>query len=123
MSILIECRQDTRNVTLHTNDIIIYNESVTLVDDKQLSSDIFNLSVDTKLQFFIIFLNDGLKQGKQYKLSIKFRGNLNEDLAGFYRSSYRDDNGLKRQELLIDNWWLVISYLYLLTIRQLLTTS
>lgn len=97
MTILIECTEDTNNITLHTNDIIVHNESVTLSDLRSLAVDISDFGVDTKLQFFIIFLNTDLRRGEQYLLKIKFKGNLNDDLAGFYRNSYKNDSGQKRQ--------------------------
>lgn len=92
----MECREETHNITLHINDITIYNDSVSLFGQQKLVSYISNFTYDTKLQFFIIHLNNALKNGNQYILKIRFRGNLNDDLAGFYRSSYKDSNGNKK---------------------------
>ncbi|XP_054161981.1 aminopeptidase N-like [Oppia nitens] len=97
VTIWLECRQSTDNITVHINDIVIYNESVYLLDDrKQQLPYISHFSHETKRQFFIIHLNTYLKHGKQYILQIKFKGNLNDDLSGFYRSSYKDSAGNKR---------------------------
>ncbi|CAG2117328.1 unnamed protein product [Medioppia subpectinata] len=97
VTILIECKEDTDNITVHINDMTIYNESVVLLDDREKHlSYISNFSHETKRQFFIIHLNTNLKRGKNYILKIKFKGNLNDDLSGFYRSSYKDSAGNKR---------------------------
>jgi aminopeptidase N len=37
-----------------------------------------------------------LSAGTSYTLNIKFNGNLTDQLAGFYRSSYTNDAGVKR---------------------------
>lgn len=97
VTISLNCTEDTNNITLHINDIIIYNDSILLFDDSgtQLPY-ISNFTQELKLQFFIINLHKNLKHGKKYIIKIKFKGNLNDDLAGFYRSSYKDDNNNKR---------------------------
>lgn len=50
------------------------------------------LSNDTARQFFIIHLRQPLSEGKQYRVSMSYVGNLNDVLQGFYRSSYTVNN-------------------------------
>jgi aminopeptidase N len=50
------------------------------------------LSNDTARQFFIIHLGQPLSEGKQYRVSMSYLGNLNDVLQGFYRSSYTVNN-------------------------------
>jgi hypothetical protein len=46
---------------------------------------------DDPRQFFIVKLAETLVPGQQIRISIGFLGNLNDDLSGFYRSSYFDE--------------------------------
>ena len=54
------------------------------------------LSHDAELEFLIIELRSSrLNKGTNYQLTIKFTGVLNDQLRGFYRSSYVED-GVER---------------------------
>ncbi|XP_016140388.1 aminopeptidase N-like [Sinocyclocheilus grahami] len=46
-------------------------------------------------QFMVILLKDNLQVGKSYWLYMEFRGELSDDLGGFYRSQYTE-NGVKK---------------------------
>ena len=96
MTIAIKCIYDSSNITLHTNDLKIYNETVSLKDDQGNSIVITNFSHNFQLQFFVIQLSGMLIHDRMYHLRMSFRGNLNDDLAGFYRSSYINGKGEKR---------------------------
>ncbi|XP_067128251.1 aminopeptidase N-like [Centruroides vittatus] len=95
VSINIKCLEDTDNITLHINDMEIRNDTVKLEGESDLP-DITNFDRDEKRQFFIIKLDRPLKSGKKYTISMKYLGNLNDQLAGFYRSSYETSTGEKR---------------------------
>lgn len=49
----------------------------------------------TETQFMVIHLNEKLQVGKSYWLYTEFRGELSDDLEGFYRSEYVE-NGVKK---------------------------
>jgi hypothetical protein len=69
----------------------IYENSVAVIDSatgSQLSIDGFGY--DEKRDFFIVFLKTPLNSGGSVLLSIDYLGNLNDQLSGFYRSSYTD---------------------------------
>lgn len=51
---------------------------------------------DRDRQFYVAHLKMNLEKGKQYKIAMNFIGYLNDNLDGFYRSSYTDDQGKKR---------------------------
>lgn len=51
---------------------------------------------DNKRQFYIANLGEELVPGKKYVLSMEFTGYLNDKLAGFYRSTYKDQHGNDR---------------------------
>lgn len=129
----MDVRESTDRITLHANNLTIYNESIKVErltfnpkkeepssPSKQDESDdgsssfflpksrsiraigdskgttinpkLVSTAIEKDNDFFIIYLNNQLVAGNSYSLSIKFLGNLNKDLAGFYRSSYNDTN-------------------------------
>jgi len=45
---------------------------------------------DDKRDFFIVFLKEPLNEGGNISIAIDFLGNLNDQLSGFYRSSFSD---------------------------------
>lgn len=47
-------------------------------------------------QKYRINLNQVLKKGEEYQVDIKFNGELNSHLQGFYRSQYNDRLGNER---------------------------
>ncbi|XP_054128757.1 aminopeptidase N [Melozone crissalis] len=52
--------------------------------------------LETPTQYLVLQLGAPLQQGKRYRLSSSFTGELADDLAGFYRSEYTDDSGNKQ---------------------------
>jgi hypothetical protein len=44
---------------------------------------------------YTISVEPGLEAGQTYVLHIAFTGQLKDSLFGFYRSSYKDENGTK----------------------------
>lgn len=71
--------------------MIVYENSVAVLDGATgalLAIDGFGY--DEKRDFFIVFLKTPLSVGASVLLSVDFLGNLNDQLSGFYRSSYTD---------------------------------
>lgn len=97
VSILVNVTEDTKNITLHATDMKI-DEAATTVREYGLSDNgtksigIVEQRNDTERQFHVIKTSDTLKGGKQYVVYLKFVGNLNDYLEGFYRSSYTVGN-------------------------------
>ncbi|XP_069957724.1 aminopeptidase N isoform X2 [Cherax quadricarinatus] len=48
---------------------------------------------DNEREFYVAHLEEALQQGHKYILSMEFTGFLNDNLRGFYRSTYRDAAG------------------------------
>ncbi|XP_053202337.1 aminopeptidase N-like [Panonychus citri] len=144
VKIILDVRQSTNRITLHANDLTIYNESIKVErltfntmetskltdNNKQQSTNrnnqisggnsgdiddglssflvpksrtirsivnstksiipIVSTSIEKENDFFIINLSTDLIAGNSYSITMRFLGNLNKDLAGFYRSSYND---------------------------------
>ncbi|XP_058703141.1 aminopeptidase N [Poecile atricapillus] len=49
--------------------------------------------LETPTQYLVVQLATPLQQGRRYRLSSSFTGELADDLAGFYRSEYTDESG------------------------------
>ncbi|XP_028305330.1 aminopeptidase N-like isoform X2 [Gouania willdenowi] len=53
--------------------------------------DILSCWLQTNTQYLVVHLSNKLKPGHSYQLYTEFRGELADDLAGFYRSEYIED--------------------------------
>ncbi len=100
VTILMECLERTTNVTLHVHRVNISRETFRFVQmrtDETPGPDVGLTSVvqSSKNQQISFMLNQTLSKGTRYRLFLSYRGELADDLAGFYRSSY-DENGEKR---------------------------
>lgn len=97
VKILVNVTEATNNITLHAVDMRI-DESFTNIreysatNEKRKAIGLVEQKNDTERQFHVIKTSDTLKAGKQYVLHLKFIGNLNDYLQGFYRSSYKVGN-------------------------------
>ena len=47
---------------------------------------------DVARQFFILHLTSQTIVGQQYVFKVRYKGQLEDDLKGFYRSSYKVNN-------------------------------
>ena len=111
---MVNVTKDTNNVTLHALDMKINEASTSIKEYPLLDSGIKELSItsqdnDTDRQFHVIKLRETLRAGKQYIVHLKFVGNLNDHLQGFYRSSYNVGNQT-RYVLIIVNFKIHVSY-------------
>ncbi|XP_042215803.1 aminopeptidase N-like isoform X2 [Homarus americanus] len=94
----MEVLEPTSNVTLHMADIITKNETIKLRDLNNLEGPelvIKKHEYDREREFYLAHLEEELQQGHKYILSMEFTGLLNDKMAGFYRSSYRNAEGNK----------------------------
>lgn len=95
VTILIEILEESKNITLHTLDLVIHEVKLALLNGTESKKiEITNKRHDIPHQFFIMETEKILSKGF-YELHFKYEGVLNDDLQGFYRSSYTD-NGEKR---------------------------
>lgn len=95
--ILIKVLEPTNNVTVHINNITVDAGSVRLTEAGSGSAvEVTKTSEDELRQFYILHLKQDLKQGAEYEVSMEYVGSLNDQLTGFYRSSYTDPEGNKR---------------------------
>jgi len=107
VSIDVECMEETDRIILHSADIVVNPKSVRLIikkgdtnDNKDQVLELNDIEYDTELEFLTIPLSSKgnkqkLSKGLNYTLSMDFVGNLNDQLEGFYRSSYTE-NGVEK---------------------------
>lgn len=77
-----------RNITLHSEEIKIFENTVKVFGQKNQTLDIEGFGYDAEKSTFIIHLREPLLVGNIIKLSLDFLGDLNDELTGFYRSDY-----------------------------------
>lgn len=103
IEILMQCKAAATNVTLHSVNLNITESSIELRTTDSTGS--MNgpliplarngLEIKEKLQMVVFKLNSTLNVGNYYKLYLKYRGPISDDLAGLYRSYYRENGSTK----------------------------
>lgn len=89
--IIIEALEDTNNITLHAADLGFISSEVSALNGSLAVGkiEVIGYANDSEREFYIINLKEQLKKGEQYVVLMKYTGVLNDDLHGFYRSSYK----------------------------------
>ncbi|KAI1280556.1 Aminopeptidase N [Halotydeus destructor] len=99
VTIELYCNQSTSNITFHINDLDLFNDTIRLTRlgnaSQVLELSHFVHNVDQQLFSVVLSQGQVLEPGNSYSLDIRFRGRLNDELAGFYRSAYNDSAGQK----------------------------
>lgn len=85
-----DVQEDTESISLHTIEIDIHSAHIKSGDTAVTSSSA--ITYDEATQVSKINLKDAIPKGKT-QLEIKFTGQLNDSMAGFYRSSYKKPDG------------------------------
>ncbi|XP_077084022.1 aminopeptidase N isoform X3 [Siphateles boraxobius] len=98
--VAFKCVKETNLIIIHSNKL-----NFTLTSEMHhakltglggtIAPDILKTWVQTETQFMVIHLKEKLQVGKSYLLYTEFRGELSDDLGGFYRSEY-EENGVKK---------------------------
>lgn len=83
----------TQNITLHSSGL---DHSDVLVHVRNETVAISRIEIIEKYDFMVIVLNEELQVGENVLVKIGFAGHLNEEMRGFYRSSYVDGNNETR---------------------------
>ncbi|CAH1647271.1 unnamed protein product [Spodoptera littoralis] len=86
--------EETKELTFHGVELTIHEIKIHEKDDDHLIYIVRQLE-DIPRNFHILTLGSSLEVGKQYILSIKYTGILNDNLHGFYRSSY-EEKGVRK---------------------------
>jgi aminopeptidase N len=84
---VITANQNT--ITLHSQDLNIDNTSITVMDGQNLIP-VQSVTVQTEYSFIVLTLAQNLIINRDHVLSCKFSGNMQDDMTGFYKSSYKE---------------------------------
>ena len=87
--IWVEITAATTNITLHIYDVTIHEDRVTVTSEAGVEVAVAGHGYDDTRQFYVVHLGQQLA-GTGARLHLEWTGNLNNDLTGFYRSSYTD---------------------------------
>ncbi|KAK1807888.1 Aminopeptidase 2 mitochondrial [Friedmanniomyces endolithicus] len=87
----LDVKEDTKSISLNTYEIDIQETKITSGENVISSSP--KLSYNEDAQATKIDFEQTIPAGSKAKLFLKFTGTLNDSMAGFYRSSYKDANG------------------------------
>ncbi|ROV99956.1 hypothetical protein VMCG_06258 [Cytospora schulzeri] len=87
----LDVAEDSKSISLHTLEIDIHSTKVS--SDGKVISDSPEITYDEKTQVSKIDFSDVIPKGSKAQLEIKFTGQLNDKMAGFYRSTYKKDDG------------------------------
>jgi len=98
-SVVFLCVEATDLILIHSNKLNYttqgsFHTSLEAVDGSAAPS-ISSTWLETSTQYLVVQLDGVLQQGQRYRLFSIFTGELADDLAGFYRSEYTDQSGVK----------------------------
>ncbi|KAM0212747.1 hypothetical protein ACHAQI_004704 [Fusarium lateritium] len=83
--------EDSTSIALNTVDLEIHDTLVEANDATISSSPTLYYNKDT--QTTTVTFDKTIPAGQKARLTQRFTGTLNDDMAGFYRSSYKDEQG------------------------------
>ncbi|ROT67358.1 putative aminopeptidase N-like [Penaeus vannamei] len=96
VDIELKALTEAYSITLHVADIDINTGTIRVAPPNSTTEtgfEILETATDTNLDLFVVHLKQRLLEGESYILSLDFEGHLNDELRGFYRSSYKDEAG------------------------------
>ncbi|KAL1866911.1 hypothetical protein VTK73DRAFT_4458 [Phialemonium thermophilum] len=87
----LDVADDSKSVSLHTLELDIHNAKIS--SDGQIISSSPAISYDQSNQITKFDFDQAVPKGGKAQLEIKFTGLLNDKMAGFYRSTYKNPDG------------------------------
>lgn len=91
----ILAKESTQRITLHHRQLTITHIELRTNTSPSQQVTIGAWNYVPELEFLEIPITTNLTAGVRYFLSIDYTGTLREDNYGFYRSSYRNDSGVR----------------------------
>jgi len=91
VTIDLDVIDDTTSITLNTNELKIHSTKV--VTGQQLITDSPTLASDDDAQTTKVSFDQTIPSGSKAQLTMTFSGILNDNMAGFYRSSFKAEDG------------------------------
>ena len=81
---------------LNTFNFTVLVEELDNKGNKLYEIGVLDHEFDNDREFYITKLSKGITKGNQYRISIDFVSALGDNLKGFYRSSFKNEDGEKR---------------------------
>ncbi|EMC91137.1 hypothetical protein BAUCODRAFT_39278 [Baudoinia panamericana UAMH 10762] len=94
VTISLDVKDATKSITLNTVDLEIHETKVSSGDRTISASP--TLSYDEDKQTTKIDFDQTIPGGSKAQLFLRFTGTLNDNMVGFYRSSYKDQDGTQK---------------------------
>lgn len=85
----MKVNEDSNSISLNTLELDIHETKIKLGESVIISSP--NVTYDEHAQVTTVTFDKTIDAGNQVQLEQKFTGKLNDKMAGFYRSSYKDE--------------------------------
>ncbi|NP_001082794.1 alanyl (membrane) aminopeptidase b, tandem duplicate 1 [Danio rerio] len=93
-SVVFRCVENTDLILIHSNKLTIKDSTTLKALGGNPAPNIVSTKMYPKTQYMAIWLDRELTAGESYELYTEFVGELSDDLGGFYRSEYYDENGV-----------------------------
>lgn len=88
----IDILEPTNEIVCNAAELEIKSASILLANDNRLTPDVWLDQQSDRLHLKVEHIGNGLPTGPA-RIELTFSGILNDQLRGFYRSTYQDDNG------------------------------
>ncbi|KAF5281716.1 hypothetical protein FQA39_LY17737 [Lamprigera yunnana] len=98
-SVIIDLQvlENTNTIKLNKRKLTIDEHSIKIRNFKRRDFKVSHVDYDKTAEIYAIVLEEQMKKGDQYKLSIqRFNNTLNNRMVGFYTADYHDVNNIKR---------------------------
>jgi len=95
VEITVQAITNTKNISLHYDKINIESRTVTDLNGNEFELDDDSYDETTNI-YTLTLKSDELTAKEFYRINIQYNGQLLDDMAGFYRSSYTTADGVKR---------------------------
>ncbi|MCI4380406.1 hypothetical protein PGIGA_G00239860 [Pangasianodon gigas] len=93
-TVVFKCVKETDLILIHSNKLNLTADATLSTLNGSPAPSITSMQTISKTQYLVFHLSEKLKAGEWYKLHTEFKGELADDLGGFYRSEY-EVNGVK----------------------------
>ena len=91
--VTLEVLETTRALVLNAADLVIFDAELELPEGRRLPG---SVSYNQHEQQATVAFAEEVPAGSGYVLRLDYLGRLNDQLHGFYRSTYRDENAVER---------------------------
>jgi aminopeptidase N len=97
-------KKGSKNITLHSDKLRIFENTVKVYGSNKQLLYLDGFGYDEARQFFVIHLAKKMHKGDNISVSIDFLGELNNDVVGFYKSSYFNEDENATEFLAVTNF-------------------